>query len=336
MMRSPRYWAVACRAPNGDVVVRTEALEKTWIGRQQWLKKPFLRGMLAMFDTMALGIKAMNIASNIQLDDKYNPEKNPHQLTEEQVKEASSAAKKKKAVDNLTIAVTVVISLGLGFLIFNVMPQALAQFLRGGTVDQGGTGTNYLAEVLKMVVFIGYLAAIAQIPSIKEVFRYHGAEHKAINVIEAKEPLDISHSMGQTRLHPRCGTNFAIIMVIVGFLLFPLIPRYFELGGLAITPQTPAPLVVLSRILIEVPLLFVVSGISYEIIRAAGRMKDQKWVNIMLKPGLATQLITTAEPEEKHIEVAIESLNAVLKAEETGELTNGERQSDFPVVPTSP
>lgn len=297
MMRSPHYWSVACRAPSGQIVVKTEPLTQTWIGRQKWLKKPFLRGSLAMLDTMALGSRAMNFASNVQLEAE------------------SKGQAKTKTLDNVTLALTLLASLGFGFLVFKLGPEAIAQWLRPGAKDQQGTGTNYLAELIKIVFFIGYLMLIRRLPAILEVFKYHGAEHKAINVVEAKEDLTVAAAKLQTRLHPRCGTNFAIIVLLVGLLLFPLIPRFGQ-------ADAPMALVVLIRLGIELCVLPIIAGISYEIIRAAGKAKDQRWVNVLLKPGLMTQYITTEEPEEKHLEVAVASLKAVLLAEETGELTN--------------
>lgn len=325
MMRSPNYWALACRAPNGQIIVQTEPLEKTWIGRQKWLKKPFLRGTLALLDTMALGLKAMRIAGDIQLDPKYLPE-------DERPKEAiKSEQKHKKSIETFQLALAIVISLAFGFFLFNIVPQAIAQFIRPGEKDAGGTSTNYIAEVVKIIFFIGYLALIRRMPQIYEVFKFHGAEHKAINTMEAKEPLTMENCQAQTRLHPRCGTNFAIVVLIVSLLLFPLIPRYWLVG-----PESSKFLVVLTRIATELVLLPIVAGISYEVIRLAGKFKNQTWVNILLKPGLMTQLITTAPPEEKHVEVAIASLQCVITAEETGELTTSDDYGKQPAIEASP
>ncbi len=327
MMRSPNHWAVACRAPNGQIVVRTEPLAKTWIGRQQWLKKPFLRGTLAMLDTMALGVRAMNVAGNVQTEAKYQP-LNADGTAAEAAKPTS------KTVDTLVIAATVVVSLALGFLLFNAAPQFVAEYIvRFSTgspdVNRYLTATNYLAEVVKVVFVIAYLALISRLPAIFEVFKYHGAEHKAINTVEAREELNAENCMAQTRLHPRCGTNFVIIVTLVSFLLFPAIPRDLFVSG-----NSPGWLIALTRLPVELAMLPVVAGISYEVIRAAGKAKDQRWVNVILKPGLLTQLITTAEPDRPHVDVAIASLKAVMKAEDTGELTETddfENQQPTPV-----
>ena len=385
MMRSPNYYAVACRAPNGKIVVKTEPLEKTWIGRQTWLKKPFLRGTLAMLDTMGLGIRAMNFAGNVQTEEKYGGEAVPVKAQKPvspamawgsaliglalvlvavwmfatgshfalaaslQGPEAKGALGRfapwlialtpallgliglskapmlqgllsPKAVDAMLIAATVVVYLAFGFLLFNATPQFVAEYLvrfATGSMDVNKhlLATNYLAEVVKIVFVIAYLSAISRLPMIYEVFKYHGAEHKAINAIEAGEDLSVESAARQTRLHPRCGTNFVIIVTVVSFFLFPLIPR-----DLFVPATSPGWLIALSRIPVELACLPLVAGVSYEVIRLAGKMRNKAWVNAILKPGLLTQLITTAEPEEKHLEVAVASLDAVMFAEESGRL----------------
>ena len=275
----------------------------------------------------------MNWASAVHLDPRYQPEgADLEELTAEQ-------EKKRKVTEGFQIALAIVISLGFGFLIFKAIPELFAEFAKnqvfgsptaagaggdeatGLTDYQSGFWTNFFAGLVKIGFFIGYLALIRRIPNIYAVFQFHGAEHKAINTVEAKEPLDNEHCSKQTRLHPRCGTNFAIIVLVIGFLMLLFIPRYPTIMGHKIEALWE---VVGLRILWELVLLPSIAGISYEVIRAAGKAKDQRWVNVLLKPGLATQLITTAEPEEKHIEVAIQSLEAVLEAEETGELRNTE------------
>ncbi|MDI9641416.1 DUF1385 domain-containing protein [Kamptonema cortianum] len=383
MMRSPNYYAVACRAPNDEIIVKTEPLEKTWIGKLTFLKKPFLRGSLALLDTMGLGLRAMNFASDVQLNEKYVKEEDLEKVRAENAQMAVATPKEFLTLgiislllvalaaylwpnlepfvsrsagfdmnrmlwpavaavfavcmvigtvfwkpikwhlannEKLAIGVAVVFSLGFGFLIFKAAPEAVAQMILQSK-DEGGTSTNYAAELIKIVLFIGYLMLIRRLPAILDTFRYHGAEHKAINTIEAKEELTTENCMAQTRLHPRCGTNFAIVVLLVGLLLFPLIPRYPILFGYEIRGAAAVVFRVFLELIVFMP---IIAGISYEIIRAAGKMKNQKWVEVLLKPGLATQLITTEEPEEKHIEVAMRSLNAVLKAEATGELENSE------------
>lgn len=302
MMRTPRFFSIACRAPNGTIVRLTEPLEKTWIGRQKWLMKPFLRGTFALLDGMTLGIRAMKFASDVQVDAKYAK---PGQAGEE-VKQVS------EKVQNAAVVGAMVGGIALGILVFNVMPNALAETLRTRGVTNGML-INYASETIKLIIFIGYLWGISKLPEIKEVFRYHGAEHKAINALEHEQPLDLAHCQAQTRLHPRCGTSFAVIVFIIGFLFLPLVPRY-PITGHQGNPLVDVPV----RILMELCLLPLIAGASYEALRLAGRLRDEKWVNVAFKPGLWTQLITTQEPAEKHVEVALAALQAVVDAEAQG------------------
>ena len=300
-MRSPNFFAVACRAPNGEIVVQTESVEKTWIGRQKWLKLPLLRGSLALLDTIALGIKAMRFATNVQVD----PTKQPGGTV---IKEVT---KKEKRIQDAAVGGTMIVSLGFGIFIFQLLPNLIAQPLE--QLNVGSTGINLVTEVIKVIFFLGYIWGIGHLPDIKEVFKYHGAEHKAINALEANEPQTIESVGNQTRLHPRCGTSFAIVVLMVSFIIFTFVPRYplgqvFGVFGNAFI-----------RFLLELCILPLISGIAYEIIRAAGKFRHTTFVNTLLYPGLMSQYLTTREPEEKHLEVAIRSLDAVLVAEAEAE-----------------
>ena len=317
MMRSPGYFSVACRAPNGDIVVKTEPVEKSWIGRQKWLMKPFLRGTFAMLDTMAFGIRAMDFAAKVQTrPDLAAPGDVP-------VKPTNSKA------DAAMIAGTIVFSLLFGFFLFNAVPQFAAEFVTRLITGDGAKNrhlllTNYVAEIVKLIFIIAYLWGISFLPSIRDLFRYHGAEHKAINAMEHEKPLEPRAVQEETRLHPRCGTNFVIIVFVVSFLLQPLIPR-----DLFVPADSPGWLIAVSRLPVELAMMPVIAGISYELIRLAGRMRNQAWVKFALAPGLATQLITTAEPTIPQIEVAIEALEAAKHAEETGDCRNGLRSLGY-------
>jgi len=307
-MRSPRYFAVACRAPNQEIILRCEPIDATWIGRQKWLKKPFLRGSLALFDAMALGYRALKFASDVQLAPQYQPGA---------VKEADLAADPEQAakagkeaggrVQDVAIGGTLVVAMAIGIFIFVYLPNLLAQTLqhKGWSPIQ----LNALAGAIKIVIFFAYLSIIGQSQGIKEVFRYHGAEHKAINTLEADKELNKANCFEQTRLHPRCGTSFAIIVLLVSVILFTFVPRY-PLGpdhGIFFNTSV--------RVLLEVIILPFISGFAYEIIRFAGKFKNSGVVKTLLWPGLMSQYITTREPEEKHIEVALAALQAVVNAE---------------------
>jgi uncharacterized protein YqhQ len=327
MMRSPKYFTVACRAPNKELVVKTEPIEKTWIGRQKWLKIPFLRGSWALLDAMTLGIRAMRYASDIQLAPEYQTE-------ETKAKEAEPTSGEKvmnKRIQEGVITGTIIFSLVFGLFLFKFLPQLVATMISPELKEQAANNapkaaggliqvskTNLLVETIKFLFFIGYLLAISQLQGIKEVFMYHGAEHKAINVYEKELPLTMDNCRVQTRLHPRCGTSFAIIVLLLGFLIFPFVVR-FE----AIYPQfrNSNLMMALGNFIIHLAILPFIAGIAYELLRFAGKFRDNKVVMALFVPGLLTQYITTKEPRDDQIEVALESLKACLVQEEAAKAT---------------
>lgn len=213
-----------------------------------------------------------------------------------------------------------ILGLAIGLLLFNYLPNFLATLLRNAGINNM-IAINFATEVIKVVFFLGYIGLIGFLPEIKRVFKYHGAEHKAINTLEAEQPLEMENCKRQTRLHPRCGTSFAIVVLIIGMILFTFMPK----------PQFPQSRVVESilRFAVEIPLLPVIAGISYELIRWAGKMKNSTLVRGLFAPGLATQYLTTREPDEDQIEVALVALKAVVDAEEADKK---EKAEETPVL----
>lgn len=323
MMRSPKYFAVACRAPNKELIVQAEPLEKTWIGRQKWLKLPFLRGSWALLDAMSLGIRAMRFASDVQLAPQYQPEGEKPQGTDTEIALAKAhmanaevevigseykppEGVNKKIQDGVVIT-TMLISIVFGLVVFKFLPQALGTYLREKQ-HFGDIPTNAIIEAIHAVFFIGYMIAIGQLPTVKEVFRYHGAEHKAINTWEAELPLTMENCKAQTRLHPRCGTSFAIIVIILEFFVFTFVPRINK-GNFFIEA--------ISNFALHIAILPIIAGVAYELLRFAGKFRDNSAIMVLFKPGLWTQLITTQEPRDDQIEVALASLKACLEGEES-------------------
>jgi uncharacterized protein YqhQ len=315
MMRSPKYFAVACRAPNGELIIKSEPIEKTWIGRQKWLKVPFIRGSWALLDAMTLGTRAMKFASDVQLAPEYQkveeaPIESADSNSDSSVEGKPEPVMNKKIQDGIIIT-TLVVSLAFAIFIFKFVPQ-IAGTVVGDKTGLGDKWKNFTVEVVKIVFFIGYLAAISRLEGVKEVFRYHGAEHKAINALEAELPLTMENCRAQTRLHPRCGTSFAIIVLILGLLIFPFVPRFESL-----LPQFKGKLLpeVFGNFGMHLVILPFIAGFAYELLRFAGKFRDNSTLMILFKPGLWTQLITTQEPEDKHIEVALASLEACMNGE---------------------
>jgi len=299
MMRSPHYYSIACRAPNGEIVVTTQPVPGTWFGKHKLLKLPFVRGTFAIISSVALGIQALRFASNVQIDPRYA----------EGGESDTQAGKAPESPHEGAVAATMVVSLALGLFIFIFLPNLLAELMTGHG-DRNGTLKNLITEVIKMIFFLGYISLISLMPAIRRLFHYHGAEHKAINTLEALNPLEVEYCTASTRLHPRCGTSFAIIVLIISLLIMTFVPRY-PIAGLSLI------LNVVVRFFVELLILPIIAGIGYELIRFAGKFRSDKFVMLLFTPGLWSQYLTTREPEKDQIEVALASLKSVIEAEKT-------------------
>jgi uncharacterized protein YqhQ len=308
MMRSPRYFAVAVRAPNQQIVLQTEHIEKTWLGRQKWLKLPFLRGSLGILDAMTLGIRAMKFAAQVQLDPTLQAEGEKVEASTGKGSEIVAKPDGQGQIGNIAIGLTLVGALAIGLVVFKAAPLLISeQFKRAGVHSQ--LGLNAIQGGIGILFFLGYLIAISRLPDIHRVFKYHGAEHKAINTLEADQDLTLENCKLQTRLHPRCGTSFAIVVLILDVLFGVIfLPREF-IHSWGVAPNLGL------RFIINLALLFPFAGIAYEGIRLAGKFRHSGIVNALFAPGLATQLITTAEPDPEQIEVALTALKACVDAE---------------------
>jgi len=333
MMRSPNYFAIACRRRSNNAIETLVEPVPKGITALAWLNKPFLRGTFALIDTMALGIKSLTYAANIQIDDDNAVKETPAASAVDFAMGQGSpipqpAAKKAKAeksgpsqsVTNIAIGATTVISMLVGIALFWTLPAALTDFILphiglhsahvvsapNGDGVRPGYGSQLAASlvegIIRLIFFFAYLLAIARLPNVQRVFEYHGAEHKAINTLEAGLPLTVENARPVSRIHPRCGTNFIFIVLTTSILVFSVIPRHSWSDGLLLAASTH-----LYRLL----LLPVVAGIAYELLKFAGSNRDKKWALALVAPGLWTQLITTSEPDDSQIEVALASLQSV-------------------------
>jgi uncharacterized protein YqhQ len=219
------------------------------------------------------------------------------------------SASSNKKMQDASVMGAMIAGLVLGVVIFNYLPIFISTFASKNLGLKQDWQINLLAETLKIGMFLGYIALISLMPEIKRLFRYHGAEHKAINVLENDLELNMENCLKQTRLHPRCGTSFAIIVLLVGLVVFTFLPRPHNL---------PPFLTTLVRFAMEIPLLFFIAGISYELLRFAGKNRNNTIVKLAFGPGLLTQFITTKEPDESQIEVALVALQECMAAEEAG------------------
>ena len=308
MMRSPRFFAIACRRlSDGEIVTKLEPVEKH-VGAFQWLNKPFLRGSLALVDAMALGIKALTYAANVQATDQFA-----------QSEAASAGAanlaigegfpEKQKSSDGtingIAIGATTVLSLAFGFGLFWVLPAFATDFLP----VHGRLVSNLIEGGIRLAIFFLYIAAISQMKHIQRVFQYHGAEHKAINTLERRVPMTVENARESSRIHPRCGTNFIFIVLMTSIVVFSVVPRHPFSEGIG---------PVLETVLLRLLLLPIVAGVAYEILKWAGGNRDKAWAQALIAPGLWTQYLTTRVPDDSQLQVAIASLDAVWKEEHSG------------------
>lgn len=329
MMRSPHYFAIACRAPDQSIMVRCEPIAKSAQIRAKLLKIPFLRGSLALVDAMTLGSKAMKFAAAIQLDPKYEAKKELNEPSKSATQklyietdptEAQTAPESKppdsvgntivaseKPLQSGAIAATLAVAAVIGAVVFIYLPNLIAQHLgfMGVTTP---LLQNLAAGLIKIFFFFGYIYGIGRMEDIHRIFEYHGAEHKAINTLEAGRGLVLTECQKSSRLHPRCGTSFAVIVLLLSLVIMTFVPRY-PVPGLAVWLE------LLIRVGVEILFLPFIAGISYELLKFAGTFRSQTLVMAFFRPGIWTQYLTTQEPKPDQIEVALTSLREVLKAE---------------------
>lgn len=300
MMRGPRYFAIVCRRENKEIVIEQGSVESL-LKRIRWLNKPFLRGTLAFIDALVLGVKSLTFSANVAMADieQSNPKKGKkHQEADSTVDGEGPGKAKSQSMNDITIGVTMVLGIALGIGIFVVGPHLLADLLKKSI--RSSVGLNLAEGFVRIALFVGYVAAISLIKDIRRVFQYHGAEHKVINTLEADLELTPQNFEKYTTIHPRCGTSFIVVVLVLSILVYALLgwqPAWYV------------------RVLYRLALLPVLAGIAYEMIRFAGKRKDSKVLAAILSPGLILQRLTTREPTEEMVEVAHRALEVVLERE---------------------
>ena len=272
MMRGKTHVAVAVRQPDGEISVDVRPVNSI-SDRYPILKKPFLRGVVSLVESLVMGMKALAYSAQVSGDED-------------------------EKLDSKEMALTIAVSAGLAILLFIVIPTWSMRFLTGITQDH--MALNLAEGVLRMAIFLAYIAAISSMNDIQRVFQYHGAEHKTIYTYEAGLPLKVENVRPFSTLHPRCGTNFLMIVMLISMFIFTF------LGWPSL----------LERIASRIILMPVIAGVSYELIRYAGAHTDNPLVRIAITPGRLLQKLTTRQPDDSQIEVAIASLKAVVPPED--------------------
>jgi uncharacterized protein YqhQ len=268
MIRSRSHMVLCVRKPNSEIITNIEEINP-FAQKHRVLSVPFIRGIVALPETLYLGFKGLFFSANAAIENEEGGESEKFTWKE--------------------FAVAIVLAVGVALLFF-VVPFLLVTWL-------GLTGVvfNVVEAVIRLALFLAYLVVIASWGEFSRVLQYHGAEHKAINALEAGAPMNVENVKRYSRLHPRCGTSFIFIIVIVSIVLFSIMPDF----GFAV------------RLAYRILLIPVIAGVSYELLRLSGKYKDSAITKVLIFPGITFQRLTTKEPSDDMLEV---SINAVCEA----------------------
>jgi len=279
MMRTPGALAIAVRKPNGEITVKTEVLTAP-SDRPKILRFPIIRGVVNLFQALRLGIGALNFSANESLEEEDG------------------------SLSTFSMTMTMIVAFAVGIGLFVYLPLLFTNLLKNVLfpIAHNSLAFNLVDGCIRIIFFLAYILGISCFKDLRRVFEYHGAEHKTIYTYEHGEALTSEHAEKYSTLHPRCGTNFLLIVMLLSILVFSVLRS-----------EAPFYIKFLSRI-VFVPLI---AGISYEIIRFAAKHQDKSWVRWITAPGLSLQKITTKPPTRDQLEVAIRALEEALTLEKT-------------------
>lgn len=285
MMRGPKKVAMAVRKPDGEIVIE----EKEAKGIGKWAKLPIVRGVVSFVSSMVTGVQALMFSAKF-FDVEEDKENKP---------EEKSDSKNENGLSDGALYFTVFLSLMFSVGLFILLPNFIADLI----VPKGMTVLyNLIENVVKIALFLIYMLLVSKMEDIKRLFQYHGAEHKSIFCYESGEELTVENVKKHSRFHPRCGTSFLLFVLVISIICFSFLPRV----------ENHIKIInVLLNMGMRLLFMPIVAGISYEIIKIAGKSKN-KFVQMLNKPGMWLQRLTTKEPDESQIEVAIASLKAVI------------------------
>ncbi len=283
MMRNGSEYSVAVRKENGEIEVKKETYKGVG-SKCKLFRLPFIRGIFSFVDSLVLGMKSLNYSASLFMED--GEEEEPGRF--EKWLQKKFGDKAEKVIMDLTMVISIILAMGI-FMVFPTWVSTLMKPLLGN-----GIWMALFEGVLRIAIFIAYVGLISLMQDIKRTYMYHGAEHKCINCIEHGLPLTVENVMKSSKEHKRCGTSFLLIVMVISILFF-----------LVIRPET-----LWLRLVSRILLIPVIAGVSFEFLRLAGN-SDNPVVNLLSKPGLMLQGLTTKEPDEKMAEVAICAVEAV-------------------------
>ncbi len=275
MMKSPSGWTVAVRDQKGEIHIKREMLDKL----PKFLRLPLVRGVVGLYHALAIGMKAIEFSAGKAYTDEAE-----------------------KPLSPFALASTIVFAMGIGIGLFILLPLYLTKlmglFISG--VSQSSFIFNLTDGIIRVLIFLFYVFAIGLWKDMRRIFEYHGAEHKVIHAYEAGLALEVENVRAFSPHHPRCGTSFLLIVMVISILVFSFIPQSWPLSAK------------FGSRLVLIPLI---AGISYELLRLSAKMKENAFVNFLILPGLLLQKFTTREPDDSQIEVAITAVKEVLMLE---------------------
>ena len=322
MMRGKKNWAVSVRDPHG--VIQSEEHDLTSAAaKNAWMKWPLIRGCVAMVESVALGTKALTISAQLaataedaaaaeeaQAQDSQEPASTDDKAQE--TPQINDVKHPGEALSGAMMAGTFVVAILFAVGLFIVLPALLTNLLSGSIADNP-VRWNVVDGLLRALAFFAYVWVIGRWSEMNRVFRYHGAEHQVIHALEAGEELTVQNARKYSPLHVRCGTAFLLMVIVLSIVVFSLIPIRMMIAGWGIaSPALVTLLTIISRLL----LLPLVAGLAYELtVKWAGPRADKPYVKVLLWPGLQMQRLTTAEPDDAMLEVAIASTKLVVAAE---------------------
>jgi len=293
MMRSPEAIATAVRLPDGTIELKKRDYI-SFVKRYRLFDIPVIRGAISFFEMLVIGLDTLNWSADIQM--QY-----------EDTKKKGKVAEGRSLWNTILLGGTLVFAFLVALGIFFALPIYMATLLG---LSEGALLFNLVAGMIRLALFLIYIAAISRIPDIKRVLRYHGAEHMSIFTLEAFAPLNVEAARGKSRFHPRCGTSFILIVALFSIVLFGIADSLFQLifNHIQSFPE---------RFATHILVLPFVAGGSYELLKLSGKFRSNRVVKMFATPGLWLQNLTTAEPDDDMLEVALCALKAALNMEES-------------------
>ncbi len=317
MMRSPKRIATAVRRASGKIEVKVHEY-KSLIQRYKYVNIPIIRGAITLIEVMVLGIKNLQWSADKAMED----------VEEQEIKEGKRKRQKSKdkkpGMSTLSAIFTISVALIIGISAFFVLPLYLTTEIFN--IEKQALPFNLVAGIIRIIFFLLYIWGISFMKDVKRLFEFHGAEHKTVFAFEEKVQLSPDKVQKFSTFHPRCGTSFLVIVMLVSLVFFAIVDTLVMLwlGKISL----------LIRLVTHLPLIPIMGGISYEALKASARNIDNSFVRALIAPGLGLQRITTSEPDEQQLEVAIAALNAALGEDYKEELA-GEPSIKSEIVPAS-